>query len=74
MQVTRLCPVTLDLITSAEAADILGVDRSTLSRWSDEKLRGEERRLDFERLSSGAKLYSRADVERLRDELAQAAS
>lgn len=60
---------TQELITSAEAADILGVDRSTLSRWSDERLQPDERRLDHHRLSSGAKLYDRGEVEALKRQL-----
>lgn len=75
MIVTRLYGVNPnEFVTSAEAATILGVDRSTLSRWSDEKLRDDERRIDHVRLSSGAKLYRRADVEALRDELAEQAA
>jgi predicted site-specific integrase-resolvase len=60
------------MVTSAEAADILGVDRTTLSRWSDERLRDDGRRITHIRLASGAKLYRRADVEKLRDEMAEA--
>jgi len=64
-----------DLITSAEAATILDVDRSTLTRWSDPKVPDAERRLTPVLRapgSTGAKFFRRADVERLRDEMAEA--
>jgi hypothetical protein len=64
---------TQDLIGSTEAAEILGVDGSTLSRWTDEKLKPEARRLTVAfRLPgpTGAKLFRRSDVEALAAELA----
>jgi DNA-binding transcriptional MerR regulator len=65
-----------DLVSGVEAASILGVDPSTVSRWSDERLQPAARKLNHvTRLGKqGAKLFRRADVERLRDELAEAAS
>ncbi|HEY9371473.1 hypothetical protein [Streptomyces sp.] len=65
---------TPDLITSAEAAEILGVDRSTLTRWSDERLRPEERKLTPVRQlpgRTGTKLFDRSDVEVLAGELSE---
>lgn len=65
----------IDLVTGVEAAEILGVDQSTVSRWSDERLQPEARKLTpYARLRGerGYKLFRRADVERLRDELAEA--
>ena len=66
--------VTTDqLITSAEAAEILGVDRSTLTRWSDPRLRDDERKLTAVRKLDGLrgpKLFRRTDVEALAAELA----
>jgi len=62
-----------DLITSAEAAEILVVDRSTLTRWSDPRLRDSERRLTPIRTLNGLrgpKLFRRSDVDRLAAELA----
>ena len=61
---------TTDLISTTEAMAILKVRRSTVISWADKgrlksiKMRGE----------TGAYLFDRADVERLRDELAAAAS
>jgi len=66
-----------DLIGSQEAADILGVEVSTISRWSDDRLQTEDRRLTpVMRLNgkTGAKLFLRADVERLRDKKAEASA
>lgn len=63
-----------DLITGTEAAEILGIDRSTLTRWSDPKLSPQHRRIEPVMAIGrgnkyGPKLYDRADVEALRDEL-----
>jgi hypothetical protein len=63
-----------ELIDSRTAADILGVDLSTLSRWSDRRLPAGWRPLTpvhRGRGPSGAKLFKRADVEALRDQLAR---
>jgi hypothetical protein len=68
---------TQDLIGTAEVARLLDVDPATISRWSDERLKPEERRLHIAlRLpgKTGAKLFRRADVEALRDELARQAA
>lgn len=64
-----------DLVTGVEAAEILGVDDSTVSRWSDDRLQPEARKLTAVirlRGPRGIKLYRRADVETLRDERAAA--
>lgn len=63
-----------DLVTSGEAAEILGVDHSTVSRWSDDRLKPDERKLTpVMRLRgrTGTKLFARTDVEALRDQLTQ---
>jgi excisionase family DNA binding protein len=61
-----------DYITTAEACELLGgLDRSTLSRWVQLGKLTPAKRLPF---GHGAFLFHRADIERLRDELAQAAS
>jgi hypothetical protein len=68
---------TPDLIGTVEAAEILGVERSTITRWSDSRLKPEERRLTVAlRLGgpTGAMLFRRADVEALAAELAGEAS
>lgn len=57
-----------DYVSQTEAAEILGVDGSTVSRWSDQGKIRVQRRIGY------TKLYARADVERLRDELAEAKS
>ena len=62
----------LDLISTADAARILGVDRATVSRWSSEDLLPAARKLDAVGRVGGYKVFRRADVERLRDELAEA--
>jgi len=65
---------TPDLVGSVEAAEILGVDPATVSRWSDERLQPEHRRLTIAlRLpgQTGAKLFRRSDVEKLAAELAE---
>jgi len=64
---------TPDLVGSVEAAEILGVDPATVSRWSSELLKPEARKLQVAlRLTgkTGAKLFRRADVETLAAELA----
>jgi predicted site-specific integrase-resolvase len=55
-----------ELVGTVEAATLLGVDRSTLSRWS-----GSGRLTPIHKLpgSNGAALYKRADVEALREQL-----
>lgn len=61
------------LIGSKEAAEILGVDAATVSRWSSELLKPEARRLTVAlRLpgQTGAKLFRRSEVEALAAELA----
>lgn len=60
------------MIGSAEAARLLEVDTSTVSRWSDERLKPNARALTpVKKLGGkrGPKLFARADVEALRDEL-----
>lgn len=55
------------LIGSAEACEILGVHRATLIRWTEQdKLTPVHRNPGL----TGAYVFRRADVERLRDELA----
>jgi hypothetical protein len=64
---------TTEEITGVEAAEILGVDPSTVSRWSDDRLKPEERKLTaIRRLRGerGYKLFLRSDVEALAAELA----
>jgi excisionase family DNA binding protein len=53
-----------DYVSQTEAAEILGVDGSTVSRWSDQGRIKVVRRIGY------TKLYRRSDVEDLRDELA----
>lgn len=55
-----------EYVSQTEAAEILGVDGSTVSRWSDHGKIAVQRRVGY------TKLYARADVEKLRDEMAQA--
>ena len=68
----RCCAMhTSDLIQSAEAASILGVDRSTLSRWVDAgkvqpALRGEGQ--------NGPLFFRRSDIEAYASRRAEAAS
>lgn len=57
-----------DYVNQTEAAEILGVDASTVFRWSE---RG---RIEVVRRIGYTKLYRRSDVEDLRDELAEAKS
>jgi hypothetical protein len=64
---------TTELVTGVEAAEILGVDPSTVSRWSDDRLKPEVRKLTaVSRLRGerGYKLFRRTDVDRLAAELA----
>lgn len=61
-----------DLVSGVQAAEILGVNDATVSRWADDRLKPEARKLTAVmrlRGRTGAKLYRRADVEQLRDEL-----
>lgn len=60
-----------ELIGAAKAAEILGVDRRTLSRWAREGRLDVPAQLDGR---TGARLFRRADVERLRDALAARAA
>jgi excisionase family DNA binding protein len=62
---------TPDLIGSAEAADMLGIDRSTLSRWI-----AAGRIKPYQKLpgATGSIVFDRAAVQRLADELAAEAS
>lgn len=57
-----------DYVSQTEAAEILGVDGSTVSRWSDQGKIRVQRRVGY------VKLYARSDVEDLRDELVRAKS
>lgn len=54
-----------DLIGTAEACEILGKDRATLTRWV------EKGKLTSHKMPgrTGAHLFKRADIEALRDEL-----
>lgn len=58
-----------DLIGSKQAAEILGVDRSTFLRWVADGLIEPEHELPG---LTGSKLFRVKDVERLRAEKAQA--
>lgn len=60
-------PTTETLIGSAEACDVLGIDRSTLSRWVALGHIAPALRLPGQ---TGAHLFDRADVERLARERA----
>ena len=64
---------TPDLIGSVEAAEILGVDVSTISRWVTGDRRRTRRLTVALRLpgKTGAKLFRRSDVEALANELAE---
>ena len=53
------------LLTSAEACDILGVDRSTLTRWIT---RGQIEAAQKLPSRTGAWLFTRAEIERARRE------
>jgi excisionase family DNA binding protein len=56
-------PAPLDLVGSAEAARLLGVDRSTLTRWvASDRIKVAHRMPG----DSGALLFERAEVERVR--------
>lgn len=61
-------PVTVphkNYITSAEACEILRVNRSTLSRWVDS---GKAKPVWQMPTHTGARLFRRSDIEQLRDE------
>lgn len=58
-----------DLVSQTEAAEILGVDASTVSRWSDERQEPGRRRLTIVRRFGYTKAFLRSDVEALRDQL-----
>ena len=60
-----------DLIGTTEAMAILGVDRSTVIRWADRGKLGPVLKMAG---LTGAFLIRRAEVERLRDQLAEAAA
>jgi excisionase family DNA binding protein len=59
------------LIGSAEACEILGVDRSTLTRWVARGLVEAAQKLPGE---NGAYLFRRAEIERAASEQVRAAS
>jgi hypothetical protein len=63
-----------DYVSQTEAAEILGVNDATVGRWSDERLAPEHRRLTVIRRFGTTKIFRRADVEALRDELAEQAA
>ena len=54
-----------DLIGSAEAAEVCGVDRATFNRWV---VAGEIEPAVAMPGRTGARMFERADVERIRDE------
>lgn len=58
------------LIGSAEAAEIVGVDRSTFTRWVN---RGEVCPAVELPGKTGARLFDRAEIERLADRMTEAA-
>jgi DNA-binding transcriptional MerR regulator len=58
-----------DLITGAEAARLLGVDPTTVSRWSSEDLLPETRKLSHVARVGNYKMFRRKDVLALRDRL-----
>lgn len=61
-----------ELVGTTEACQILDVDDSTLSRWSDERLQPDARKIEVAlRLHgrTGAKLFRRSDVEALAERL-----
>jgi predicted site-specific integrase-resolvase len=62
-------PTPPDLIGSAEACELIGVDRSTLSRWVTLGKITPAMRLPSPK---GAMLFKRADVERLKVEYTRA--
>lgn len=55
-----------DLIPSVEATELLGVGRSTLTRWVQSGRLPEARKLPGK---TGVRLFHRSDIERLRDEI-----
>lgn len=63
-----------DFLSSAEACALLGIDRSTLSRWSSEGLRPDARKLTPALRLPKATLFHRADVEALARKLAESAA
>lgn len=60
-----------DLIPTVEAAQILGVERSTLTRWAESGKIQVAQQLPG---ATGARLFRRADIEAKRDQLAGASS
>ena len=62
-----------DLISATEACELIGIDRSTLTRWMDRGKIAPAFRLPTPG-GRGAVLFARADVERLRDEYAGSAA
>jgi len=60
-----------DLLATVEAVALLGIDRSTLSRWVKDGRIAPAHQLPGQ---TGAMLFRRSDVEALRDQLAEAAS
>lgn len=66
-----------DLITTAEACALLGVDSSTLTRWADRRLLPEARRITpaykFPGVN-GAYLWRRGDVTQLATQLVECRS
>jgi excisionase family DNA binding protein len=68
----RLCTVQdagMDLLATIEAAEVIGVERSTLSRWAESGRITVAHRLPGK---NGAVLFDRAEVERVRDEYRKA--
>lgn len=59
-----------DYVSQTEAAEILGIDDATVSRWSSDDLKPEARKLTVVRRFGYTKIFRRADVEALRDQLA----
>lgn len=62
---------TTDLIPTVEAAELLGVKRSTLTRWVQSGRLDEAMKLPGE---TGARLFRRSDIDRLAAELAAEAA
>lgn len=60
-----------DLIGSAEACRLLGIDKATLTRWVSQDRLEPAHKLPAK---NGAFLFNRADIERLRDEIADEAA
>lgn len=57
----------MDLIGTAQAAEVIGVDRSTLSHWIAKGRISPVQKLPGK---TGALLFARSEVERVRDEYA----